>query len=75
MYETMVNKATYRIFLKCRKGEVSWNIEAVKTHLELNDSKNPMVTGFAPLVVAKFGLTPTELPQGLYTAWLDEIVN
>ena len=32
MYETMVNKATYRNFLKCRKGEVSWNIEAVKNN-------------------------------------------
>ena len=30
MYETMVNKATYRKFLTRRKGEVSWNIEAVK---------------------------------------------
>jgi hypothetical protein len=30
MFETMVNKAIYRNFLKCSKGEVSWNIEAVK---------------------------------------------
>jgi hypothetical protein len=28
-YETMVNKATYRNFLKCRNGEAAWNTEAV----------------------------------------------
>jgi hypothetical protein len=55
MFETMVNKTTYRKFLKCRKGEVAWNMEAVKTHLELNGLKNTRVLGVAPLVVAKFG--------------------
>jgi hypothetical protein len=29
MYETMVNKATWRNFLTCSKGEVRWNIEVV----------------------------------------------
>jgi hypothetical protein len=72
MYEAMVNKATWRNFLKCSKGDVRWNIEVVKKHLELSDFKNPMVSGFAPLVVAKFGLTPSELPKGLYTYELDE---
>ena len=72
MYEAMVNKATWRNFLKCSKGDVRWNIEVVKKHLELSDFKNPMVSGFAPLVVAKFGLTPSELPKGLYTFELDE---
>ncbi len=71
MYEAMVNKATCRIFLKCRKGEVAWNTEAVKTHLELNGFKNTQVLGFAPVVVAKFGLTPTEIPQGLFVDELD----
>ena len=36
MYETMVNKATWRNFLKCSKGEVRWNIEVVKKHLDLS---------------------------------------
>ena len=75
MYETMVNKATYRNFLKCRKGDVSWNIEAVKKHLELSGFKNTLVLGFAPLVVAKFGLTPTAVPQGLFVDELDEGIN
>ena len=75
MYETMVNKATYRNFLKCRKGDVSWNIEAVKTHLELNGLKNTQVLGFAPLVVAKFGFSPAPLQQGLLCEQLDEGIN
>ena len=70
MYETMVNKATYSKFLKCRKGEVAWDIEAVRKHLELNKHKNTQVFGFAPLVVAKFGLTPT--PKELFVHGLDE---
>ncbi len=72
MYEAIVNRATWRNFLKCSKGEVRWNIEVVKKHLDLSDFKNLMLTGFAPLEVAKFGLTPTHLPQELFTAFLDE---
>ena len=41
MYETMVNKATYRNFLKCRKGEVAWNTEAVKNIWNWAGSKTP----------------------------------
>ncbi len=52
MYETMVNKANWRNFLKCSKGEVRWNIEVVKKHLVLSRFKNTPVLGFAPLVVA-----------------------
>jgi len=70
MYETMVNKATFGKLLKCRKGDLAWDIEAVKKHLELNKHKNTQVFGFAPLVVAKFGLTPT--PQELFVHGLDE---
>ena len=73
MYETMVNKATFSKLLKCRKGELAWDIEAVKTHLELNKHKNTQVFGFAPLVVAKFGLTPT--PQDLFVHCLDDGVE
>ena len=48
MYETMVNKATWRNFLKCSKGEVRWNIEVVKKHLELSGQKNTRILGFHP---------------------------
>jgi hypothetical protein len=72
MYETMVNKATWRTFLKCSKGEVRWNIEVVRKHLDLSGFKNTQVSGFAPLVVTKFGVTPTEIPQGLFAEELDE---
>ena len=72
MYETMVNKATWRNFLKCSKGDVRWNIEVVKKHLDLSGFKNTRVIGFHPLVVTKFGLTPTELEQGLFADELDE---
>ena len=72
MYEAMVNKATWRNFLKCSKGDVRWNIEVVKKHLDLSGFKNTRVIGFHPLVVAKFGLTPTELTQGLFADELDE---
>ena len=66
----MVNKATYSKFLNCRKGEVVWDIEAVRKHLELKKHKNTQVFGFAPLVVTKFGLTPT--PQDMFVHCLDE---
>ena len=72
MYEAMVNKATWRNFLKCSKGDVRWNIEVVKKHLDLSGFKNTRVIGFHPLVVTKFGLTPTELTQGLFADELDE---
>ena len=72
MYEAMVNKATWRNFLKCSKGDVRWNIEVVKKHLDLSGFKNTRVIGFHPLVVTKFGLTPTELEQGLFADELDE---
>ena len=48
-------------------------IEAVKKHLELNKHKNTQVFGFAPLVVAKFGLTPT--PQELFVHGLDDGIH
>ena len=51
---------------------MAWDIDAVKKHLELNKHKNNQVLGFAPLVVTKFGLTPTENPQGLFIDDLDE---
>ena len=50
-------------------------MEAVKTHLELNGLKNTRVLGFAPLVVTKFGLTPSETHQGLFVDDLDEGIN
>ncbi len=34
MYDTMVNKATWRNFLECSNEEVRWNIEVVKKHLD-----------------------------------------
>ena len=73
MYETMVSKATYNKLLKCRKGVVAWDIEAVKKHLELNKYKNTQVFGFAPLVIEKFGLTPA--PKELFVHCLDEGID
>ena len=41
MFETMVNKVTYRNFLKALKGGLAWNTEDAKRHLELNKLKTP----------------------------------
>ncbi len=43
--------------------------------MELSGFKNTQLVGFAPLVVAKFGLTPTEVPQELFVDELDEGIN
>ena len=72
MFESMVNKVAYRNFLKSLKGGLRWNIEEIKRHLDLNKLKNKRVLGFHPVVVAKFGLVPEEIPQGKYAADLDE---
>ncbi len=75
MFETMVNKVTYRNFVKITKTGMNWNTEDVKTHLALNKFKNTRVLGFHPLVVSKFGLIPNEVPQGTHTADLDEDIG
>ena len=75
IFEAMVNKVTYRNFLKIRKGGLAWKLEDVKTHLELNQHKNTRVLGFAPWVVTKFGLTPTPHPEEMVTDILDEGIN
>jgi hypothetical protein len=72
MFETMVNKVTYRNFVKSTKDGLNWKTEDVKTHLALNKFKNTRVLGFHPQVVSKFGLIPNEVPQGTHAADLDE---
>ena len=72
MFETMVNKVTYRNFLKALKGGLAWNTEDVKRHLELNKLKNTRVLGFHPAVVSKFGLAPDPVPEGIHAKDLDE---
>ena len=72
MFEAMANKVTYRNFVKCLKGGVTWNINDIETHLELNKLKNTRVLGFHPAVIAKFGLVPEQIPEGTFANDLDE---
>ena len=71
MFETMVNKVTYRNFAKCFKGGVTWNLNEIETHLTLNKHKNKRALGFHPAVVAKFGLVPERIPEGKFADDLD----
>jgi hypothetical protein len=72
LYKTLVNKLTFNNLLRyTRAGGLLWSTEAVKTHLDLNKFKNKRVSGFAPAVVTKFGLTPEAVPQGLFCEDLD----
>ncbi len=52
LYETMVNKVTYRNFVKCTKGGLSWNTEDVKTHLAPASLKIPGLWDSTPWSLA-----------------------
>ena len=65
LFATMVNKVSFRNCLKSLKSGFAWDLETIKKHIDLNSSKNPRVLGFAPEVVAKFGLTPNPIPRDL----------
>ena len=55
-YGALIKSATNRKFVNISKGQVRINTDFVKEHLELNSFKNVDRTGFAPEVMAHFGL-------------------
>jgi len=73
LFATLVNKITFKNFLKSLKAGLAWNLAGVKEHLELNKVKNSRCLGFAPAVVERFGLTPEPVPEGLDQG-LDEVL-
>ena len=71
LYKTLVNKLTFNNLLRYSKGRFSWDLEGLKTHLDLNFFKNKRCSGFASGVVSKFGLNVADVPEGLFAADLD----
>ena len=56
---------------RATKEGITWNMDALKNHLELNSHKNRNRTGFQETVYQTFGFEPVATPQGLFADELD----
>ena len=71
LYGAVVNKITFNNLVRATKTGLSWNMDALKTHLDLNSFKNTKQTGYHQPVYQTFGFEPTPIPQGFVTEMLD----
>ena len=71
LYGAVVNKITFKNLVRATKKGLSWDMEQIGKHLELNSLKNSKRTGYHETVYTTFGFEPTPIPQGLSTDLLD----
>ena len=71
LYGAVVNKITYRNLVRAGKWGLTWDVEGVRTHIELSVEKNARRTGYHTGVYSKFGFSPTPIPEGVGTDMLD----
>ena len=67
----VANKIAFKNMVRATKAGLTWDTEGLKKHLELNITKNKKQTGYHTTGNQHFGITPTSLPQGLFTDLLD----
>ena len=70
-YSSIANKIAFKNMTRATKEGITWNMDALKNHLELNSHKNTNRTGFQETVYQTFGFEPVSLPQGLFADELD----
>jgi hypothetical protein len=71
LYSAVANKIAFKNMVRATKTGLSWNMDALKTHLDLNSLKNSKRTGYHQTVYKTFGFEATPIPQGLFTDLLD----
>ena len=71
LYSTIASKIAFKNMVRATKTGLSWNMEALRDHLELNANKNTRRTGFSETVYQTFGFEPVVIPQGLFVDELD----
>ena len=71
LYSTIANKITFENMTRATKEGLSWDMDALKTHIDLNAIKNTKQTGHHQTVYQTFGFEPTPIPQGRFTEMLD----
>ena len=71
LYSAVANKIAFKNMVRATKTGLNWNIDALKTHIDLNSLKNLKRTGYHQTVYKTFGFEATPIPQGLFTDLLE----
>ena len=71
LYSAVANKIAFKNMVRATKTGLSWNMDALKKHLDLNSLKNSKRTGHHQTVYTKFGFEPVAIPQGGFSEMLD----
>ena len=71
LYSTIANKITFSRMVSATRTGLNWNVDALKTHIDLNTIKNSKRTGYHQTLYETFGFEPTYIPQGLFTDLLE----
>ena len=57
--------------VRAGKAGLTWDVEGIKTHIELSTVKNTRQTGYHEGVYQKFEFSPIPIPEGVDTFILD----
>ena len=71
LYGAVVNKITFHNMVRAGKAGLTWDVEGIKTHMELSTVKNTRQTGYHEGVYQKFEFSPVPVPMGLHADILD----